>query len=118
MTKITFTSYNVKGLNVPEKWIRLLAELGRLKSQIIFLQETHFRRDKIPSLKNHRFPIFPIVYHSAWQTSKSCGVSIILSKQLPWKESSVFTDEEGRFLIVKGSLGQQKVHIGEFISTK
>lgn len=49
------------------------------------------------------------MYHSSSQTSKSSGVSIIFSKQTPWKESKVITDEEGRLLIVKGTISQQKV---------
>lgn len=100
---MTRTSYNVKGLNSPEKHTRLL---GRLKSHIIFLQETHFRKDKIPRLGNHRFPI---VYHGASQTSKSSGVTILFSKQIPWKELKVIKNEESRLLIVRGLLFEQNV---------
>lgn len=96
----------MKGLNSPEKCTSLLVELGRLKSQIIFLQETHFRKDKIPRLGNRRFPI---VYHSASQTSKTSGVAIVHAKQILWKESKIITDDAGRLLIIKGFLGEQKV---------
>lgn len=106
MTRITLTSYNVKGLNSPEKRTRLLTELRRMKSQIIFLQETHFRNDKTPKLGNRRFPT---VYHGASQTAKANGVSILISNQIPWKESKIITDEAGRLLIVKGFLCEQKV---------
>lgn len=49
------------------------------------------------------------MYHSTSQTLKSCGVSIVIVRQMPWKESGVITDEGGRLLIVKGTLGLQKV---------
>lgn len=83
MTCLAGTSYNVKGLNVQEKRTKLLAELWRFRCHIVFLQEPHFKRGKIPKLGNRRFPI---VYHHASPDLKSKGVLILLSSQLPWKE--------------------------------
>lgn len=56
MTCLAAISYNVKGLNSPEKHTKLLGELWRQKSQLIFLQETHFKKSAIPKLGNGRFP--------------------------------------------------------------
>ena len=115
MTKLNVTSYNVKGLNNPEKRSKLLAELSRLKSQIIFLQETHFKNDKIPKLGNRKFPT---VYHIASQSTKTNGVSILVSNQVPWKECKTVKDETGRLLIVIGLLLRSKGHTGKLVFAK
>lgn len=99
MTKLKIISYNVKGLNTPEKRTIILSELWRLKAQVAFIQETHFRQDRIPRLYNFRYPI---CYNSCSKGSKSKGVSIVLSKNIGWEEIAIKRDEEGRWLLVKG----------------
>ena len=41
--------------------------------------------------------------------TKTKGASIIFSKLISWKESNIIQDEEGRLLIVKGYINEQKV---------
>ena len=45
----------------------------------------------------------------ASQSSKANGVAILLAKNLSWKESEVMVDEEGRFLLIKGTINEHKV---------
>lgn len=60
----------------------------------MFLQETHFRTDLTPKLRNH---YFPTAYHSTNLLPKSKGVSILLAL------IDSMTDEKGIFIFLKGS---------------
>lgn len=60
MGLLKVTSLNVRGLSAPEKRSQLLANLRKSKTQVAFLQETHFRGDNVPKLTNKTFPT---VYH-------------------------------------------------------
>ncbi len=42
---LTFSSWNVKGLNHPVKRSKVLSHLKSMNTDIIFLQETHFKND-------------------------------------------------------------------------
>lgn len=84
----------------------LLQDLHHLKSDVAFIQETHFRNDKLPILKNRSFPT---VYHSTNQSAKSRGVSILLSGRVPWSFIDLIMDPGGRFLFVKGLIGDVRV---------
>lgn len=102
MEILKIISLNTKGLNTPEKRRILLHDLRRYGSDVVFIQETHFRQDKVPTLKSR---VFPSVYHAANQNAKSKGVSILLSNRLPWFFTDMINDPEGRFLFVKGRVG-------------
>lgn len=80
----------------------LLHDIRRMKADIILLQETHFRENNLPVLKN-RF--YPISYHSTYTEAKSRGVSILISARIPWTH----TDTQGRYLFLKGQMGDMKV---------
>lgn len=95
-------SLNAKGLNTPEKRRILLHDLQRLKSDFAFIQETHFRDYKIPILKIRSFSK---VYHSTNRAAKSSGVFILLSGRVPWSFTDLVRDPGGRFLFVKGKMG-------------
>lgn len=84
-----------------------MAELGRLKSQIISYRRHILKGTKFQVVKTidsrkcitvHCRPLNLVGYQN-----------IIVSKQMPWNESGVLTDEDGRLLMVKGTLGHQKV---------
>lgn len=62
---------NAKGLNIPEKRRILLKDL---KYDAAFIQETHFRDDKLPILKNR---YYPVAYHCITSLAKTKGVSIL-----------------------------------------
>lgn len=78
MGLLKITSLNVRSLHTPEKCLQLLADLRKCKTQVAFLQETHFRGDSIRKLTNGTFPM---VYHGVSPISKSKGVSNLLANQ-------------------------------------
>lgn len=57
-------SLNAKRQNTPEKRGIILRDLQRLGTDVAFIQETHFRDDKIRILKSW---LYPTVYHSTNQ---------------------------------------------------
>ncbi|KAM5158282.1 protein transport protein Sec61 subunit gamma [Mantella aurantiaca] len=95
------TSWNIRGLATPEKRSATLRELKRLHSEVCFLQETHFKIDKIPKFSNHDYPH---VYHSGSPVSSAKGVSTLISKHISWKIRDQWSDDEGRLLFVKGEI--------------
>lgn len=80
--------------------------MQRMNAEIILLQETHFRENTLPILKN-RF--YPTVYHSTYSEAKSRGVSILISATIPWTQLDVRTDPVGHFLFLKGLIRDMKV---------
>lgn len=99
-------SLNIKGLNIPEKRRMLLQDLYRHKADIALLRETHFRGDKLPILRNRTFPL---AYHATNPEAKSKGVSILISSKVPWTCLDTVVDPAGRFLFLKGRIGDVKV---------
>lgn len=63
---------NAKGLTIPEKRSQLLKVFSSMKANIVCIQETHFKSDKIPKFTDNRFPL---EYHATNPES--------LSLQLP-----------------------------------
>lgn len=94
-------SLNARGLNVPEKRTQVLLSMHKLKADIIYVQETHFKTDSIPKFSDLRYPT---AFHATNKQSKTKGVSILISKQCPLIIKDTLADEDGRFLFVKGSL--------------
>uniref|UniRef100_A0A8C5PIJ7 Reverse transcriptase domain-containing protein n=1 Tax=Leptobrachium leishanense TaxID=445787 RepID=A0A8C5PIJ7_9ANUR len=95
-------SYNVRGLNTPQKRTKILRELRAQRTMVAFLQETHFRGDSSSTLQDR---YFPTGYFSSYTGGKSRGVAIILARDVPFKELGVQRDQNGRFLFLKGEIG-------------
>lgn len=106
MDALNIISLNAKGLNTPEKRRMLLHDMRRARADIVLLQETHFRENSLPLLKNRHYPM---VFHSNYTEAKSRGVSILISSRVPWKLIDSQTDREGRFLFLKGQIGDKTV---------
>lgn len=98
---VKLVSLNARGLNTPEKRSKLLLNISRSKADIVFVQETHFRSDAIPKLRN---PYYPTVYHASNPLHKSKGVSILIAKRCPFQITDTLVDQKGRYLFLKGSL--------------
>lgn len=111
MGVLNVVTLNAKGLNVPEKRRMLLNEMRHMKADIVLIQETHFREDKFPILKNR---YYPTAYHSTHIAAKSRGVSIQISASIPWTLVDKKSDQAGRFLFIKGMIGSTKVTIANF----
>lgn len=108
MDALNIMTLNTKGLNISEKRRMLLHDMQRMKADITLLQETHFRGDTFPVLKNR---YYPTVYHSTYSETKSRGVSILISARIPWTLIDMKTDPLGRFLFLKGWIGDVKVTV-------
>lgn len=99
MTKsLELTSWNVKGLNHPLKRKKVFSHLKHLKSEIIFLQETHLRSsDNTRQLSRWHGQKF----HSSF-SAKARGVSIMFD--IEFEPQNVVSDKLGRYVIVAGRL--------------
>lgn len=102
MEVVNVLSLNAKGLNIPEKRRMLLQDLHHKKTDVDFIQETHFRDGRLPILKN---TFFLVVYHSTSKSTKSRGVSILTSRKVPWTCVDVKADPGGRYLFLRGTIG-------------
>lgn len=71
------------------------------KADIIFIQETHFKTESIPKLSNFHYPT---VFRATNTISKMKGVSILFVRNSPFQVSDYYSDKEGRYLFVKGTL--------------
>uniref|UniRef100_A0A8C5R1L2 Reverse transcriptase domain-containing protein n=1 Tax=Leptobrachium leishanense TaxID=445787 RepID=A0A8C5R1L2_9ANUR len=98
---LNLLSYNVRGLNTPEKRRQILRELRALRASVIFMQETHFRGDTTLTLADHNFPLG---FYSNYAGGKSRGSAIIFAADVPFVEIETCRDEEGRYLFTKGTI--------------
>lgn len=102
---IRFTSWNVKGLNGPIKRSKIFSHLKRLKSDIIFLQETHLLNSDHLRLQK---PWVGHIFHSKFN-AKARGTAIIIHKKIQLFASKVIADPQGRFIMVSGKLFHTQV---------
>jgi len=99
-SKVRFVSWNVKGLNSPIKRGKIFAYLKKLKSEIIFLQETHLR---IVDHLRIRKRWVGQVFHSNFN-SKARGTAILIHKSIQFTASGSIADPQGRNIVVSGGL--------------
>ena len=97
---LRFTTWNVKGVNEALKAYRITNHLMELKSDIIFIQETHLLKTEVKKIKRNWIEY---MYHSTF-SSKARGVAILIRKNIPFICGRVTTDPNGRFIAVSGNL--------------
>ena len=97
---LTFTTWNVKGVNDPVKRGKVLSHLKSLSSDIMFLQETHLEKTSQVKLRSRWIGQS---FQSSFST-KARGVATLIRKGVPFRHQSTITDTEGRYLIVRGEL--------------
>lgn len=100
-----FVSWNIKGLGSAVKRSKVFSHLKRLKPDIVFLQETHMRNNDQTRL---RCPWVAEVFHSSFN-SKARGVAILISKSVPFTQTKIISDKDGRYLIILGTIYQVPV---------
>ena len=76
-------------------------------SSICCLQETHFRPKDTSSLK---MKSWRTIYHLNGPQKKA-GVAILISDKLYFKPKTVVKDEEGHYILLKGSIQQEDLKI-------
>lgn len=108
MTYLNFISYNVRGLNNPIKRKKIFGQLKKLHCSVALLQETHL--PEIEHLKLKREWVEQ-VYSASSRGGKKRGVAILFSKSVYYNNEKIFQDEEGRFVMVIGTIGGTKITI-------
>ena len=89
----------------PIKRDKVSAYLKALKTDIIFLQEIHLKKEAEHRLKAKWIDKR---YHSSF-SHKSRGVAILIRKGIPFKHISTITDNDGRYIVLIGELHAKKV---------
>ena len=100
----------MNGLNDPIKRRRVSDWIKKQDPSIRCLQETHFRHKDTYSLK---IKGWRTIYHSNGPQKKA-GVAILISDQLQFMSKTVVRDEEGHYIILKGSIQQEDLTIMNF----
>ena len=97
----------MNGLNDPIKRCRVSDWIKKQDPSICCLQETHFRPKDTSSLKMKGWRT---IYHSNGPQKKA-GVAILISDKLELIPKIVVRDEEGHYIILKGSIQQEDLTI-------
>ena len=104
---LSIVTLNVNGLNDPIKRRRVSDWIKKQDPSICYLQaRDSFRQKDTYSLKikGRR-----TIYHSNGQ--KKAGVAILISDKLKFTLKTVVRDEEGHYIILKGSIQQEDLTI-------
>lgn len=100
MSKINCLTWNIRGVNDNRKARLIHAYLIRYNIDLCLLQETHIQCRTSQKLKHNRWrDMFLSVY-----SNYSRGVAVLVRRGLDWREKEVYTDPEGRFVIILGYL--------------
>uniref|UniRef100_A0A8C0N2K8 RNA-directed DNA polymerase n=1 Tax=Canis lupus familiaris TaxID=9615 RepID=A0A8C0N2K8_CANLF len=104
---LSIVTLNVNGLNDPTKRRRVSDWIKKQDPSICCLQETHFRQKDTYSLK---IKGWRTIYHLNGPQKKA-GVAILISDKLKFTPKTVVRDEEGHYIILKGSIQQEDLTI-------
>ena len=104
---LSIVTLNVNGLNDPIKRCRVSDWIKKQDPSICCRQETHFRPKDTSSLKMKGWRT---IYHSNGPQKKT-GVAILISNKLKLIPKAVVRDEEGHYIILKGSIQQEDLTI-------
>lgn len=100
---LMIVSYNTHGLNSPIKCCKNFQNYHSQEIDVILLQETHFQGTYNPNFIHSKYPNLFL----ANAKDKMRGVAIFFSHRHKFILSSKHRDPEGRFLLIKGVLGDQ-----------
>ena len=106
-TYILITTLNVTGLNAPTKRHRLAEWIQKQDPYICCLQETHIRPRDIYRLKVQGWKK---TFH-ANGNQKKAGVAILISEKIDLKIKTIRRDEEGHYIMIKGSIQEEDIRI-------
>ena len=93
----------MNGLNEPIKRCRVSDWIKKQDSSICCLVETYFRPKNTYSLKMKGWRT---IYHPTGPQKKA-GVAIFISEKLKFIPKTLVRDEEGHYIILKGSIQQE-----------
>lgn len=104
---LSIVTLNVNGLNAPVKRHRVSEWIKKQNPSICCLQETHFKPEDTSRFKVRGWKR---IYHANGHQKKA-GVAILISDQLDFKPKTIIRDEEGHYIILKGSVQQEDITI-------
>lgn len=93
-----FISWNVKGVNNPNKRQKVITHLEQMKADAAFLQETHLCNANSLSLKRNWVGQ---LFHSKFN-AKARGTAILINKNISFHSQEVISDPNGRYIIGVG----------------
>ncbi|XDV45294.1 hypothetical protein PO909_013414 [Leuciscus waleckii] len=93
-------TWNVKGIHNLIKRKKVVSYIRKNKIGIALLQETHLDKQEHLKLKQGGYNQ---VYFSSF-SSKSRGVAVLISKNIPLNVVKLIEDDRGRFVIINGTL--------------
>ena len=99
-TYILIITLNVNGLNAPTKRHRMAEWIQKQEPYICCLQETHFRPRDTNRMKVRGWKR---IFH-ANINQKKAGVAIFISDKIDFKIKAVTKDNEGHYIMIKGSI--------------
>ena len=100
---LSIVTLNVNGLNDPIKRCKVSDWIKKQDPSICYLQETHLRPKYTSSLKMKGWRT---IYHSNGPQKKT-GVAILVSDKLRFIPKTVVRNEEGHYIILKGSINKR-----------
>ena len=106
-TYISIITLSVNGLNTPTKRHRLAEWIQKQDPYICCLQETHFTSRDTYKLKVRRWKK---IFH-ANRNQKKVGVAIHVSDKIDFKMKTILRDNEGHYIMIKGSIQEDDVTI-------
>ena len=104
---LSIVTLNVNGRNAPIKRHRVSEWIKKQNPSICCLQETHFRPKDTSRFKVRGWKT---IYHASGHQKKA-GVTILVSDKLDFKPKTIIRDEEGHYIILKGSVQQEDLTI-------
>ena len=104
---LSIGTMSMNWLSDPIKGCRVLDWIKRQEPSISCLQETHFSPKDTSSLKMKGWRT---IYHSNGPQKKA-GIAIFISDKLKLIPKTVVRDEEGHYIILKGSIQQEDLTI-------
>lgn len=108
MAELNFISYNIRGINNPIKRKKILGQLKKLHCSVALIQETHLSQSEHLKLKREWVDQ---VYSASCGRKKKRGVAILFNKSVYYNNEKVFQDDEGRYVMVIGTIGGKKITI-------
>lgn len=102
MQKIKILSWNVRGMNSPQKRRKIFQYLGKHRPDIVCIQETHINEKDIRFLKNKKLGNEFISASS----QRKRGVAIYVNDK--YKVKTLFADKDGRYIGVEVNFLEDK----------
>jgi len=110
---LKFTSWNVRVMVKLAKMKQVLSRFKQINSSVVYFQETHLLSDEVIKIKKR----WSGQVISASYLSHTRGVMILIHKSVPFKVDNVIRDVGGRYLIVQGTLVNEKINMIQIMTT-